>query len=337
MLIIVMSHYMFHGINQTYSEISFQSIFKVLFTGGGVGVICFVCISAYFLVDVDTIKVKKVFLLWASLFVYSITIGVVAYCVNPEIGIMSVIECALPVTFSKWWFATAYLILYIFVPYINKFIKSLTKKDLRNLLITMTILWMVLPTISNKDYLANDLIRFVYLYLIVAYIKVYPVQNEAKKGIFLFGIGFGVVLCSIIVFQIAGNFIPRIYTLSGYFQIWTKIPNLMEGIGLFLIFKNIKLKPNKMVNTVAASTFNVYLFHDHPLMRDILWEKLLKVNDYVGRSTFLIHFVFSVIIVFGVGTAIGWIYKHTIEKLFALMYDKVFDGLSKRSISRIKR
>ena len=44
-------------------------------------------------------------------------------------SIKLLIKSLFPITFKEYWFMTTYIVLYIFTPYLNKLINSMTKKE----------------------------------------------------------------------------------------------------------------------------------------------------------------------------------------------------------------
>lgn len=54
---------------------------------------------------------------------------------------------------------------------------------------------------------------------------------------------------------------------------------ILPSIALVLWFSGLSLKPNKIINFIAASAFAVYLFHDFHLIRTVLFSLLIRVSD----------------------------------------------------------
>ena len=84
-----------------------------------------------------------------------------------------------------------------------------------------------------------------------------------------------------------------------------KILALTTGISAFLFFKNLKVGYNKIINTIAASTFGVLLIHANSnTMRRWLWYDVFNNLDAYESGSVVIHAVFSVIIIYVVCTLI---------------------------------
>ena len=81
-----------------------------------------------------------------------------------------------------------------------------------------------------------------------------------------------------------------------------------------MYFKDVKLKNSRIINTIAASTFGVLLIHANSnTMRKWLWQDILDNEGQYGTSTFVLHAVGSVVVVFVVCIIIDYIRIRIIE------------------------
>ena len=101
----------------------------------------------------------------------------------------------------------------------------------------------------------------------------------------------------------------------------------MISVSAFLFFKNIKLKYNGIINTIAASTFGVLLIHAHSdLMRQWLWKDTLRNVSMFDSEFLILHAIGSVIAVYSICTLIDYLRIRYIEKPFL----KFWDGRKKK-------
>ncbi|WP_229265784.1 hypothetical protein [Lactobacillus crispatus] len=54
----------------------------------------------------------------------------------------------------------------------------------------------------------------------------------------------------------------------------------IAGISLFLIVKNTTISYNEIINKIAASTFAVYLIHCQAIFFPILWNKIVRADQW---------------------------------------------------------
>ena len=84
-----------------------------------------------------------------------------------------------------------------------------------------------------------------------------------------------------------------------------KVLALATGVSAFLFFKNIKIGYNKIINTIAASTFGVLLIHANSnTMRRWLWQDTFNNVGAYESGNAVIHAIISVILIYAVCTVI---------------------------------
>ena len=67
-----------------------------------------------------------------------------------EFSTVNLVKCLFPLSFKVYWFATVYLIIYILSPFINRLIKSLSKKEFCLLNIILFIICSIIPTLTTQ-------------------------------------------------------------------------------------------------------------------------------------------------------------------------------------------
>ncbi len=98
--------------------------------GGKIGVNIFVLISGYFGVVARSIKPQKAIKLWLQIFTYSVVFFLISLkFLGEAFSLKTMIKDFLPITYSNWWFASTYFVLYLLSPFLNRFLNSLDKKD----------------------------------------------------------------------------------------------------------------------------------------------------------------------------------------------------------------
>ena len=101
------------------------------------------------------------------------------------------------------------------------------------------------------------------------------------------------------------------------------------GVSSFLLFKNLKIKQSKVINTLASSTFGVLLIHaNSDTMRRWLWQTVLNVKEtfYEPTGMVVLHAVLSVAAIFAICVIIDQIRIKTIERI---VLDKVDRGVQR--------
>lgn len=159
MLMILGHHFVGHGqFNWGGVEVSVPYCWYLfLFMWGKVGVNVFVLISGYYLIDAsEYVDIHKTMKIIGQVLFYSISISCVRLLLGEsEINLSFIKDTFFPITYSLWWFASAYFVLYIVHPYINILLKRLTPLAFQKIVAIMLILWCVIPTFLGSQYQSN--------------------------------------------------------------------------------------------------------------------------------------------------------------------------------------
>lgn len=92
---------------------------------------------------------------------------------------------------------------------------------------------------------------------------------------------------------------------------------VFTSVSSFMFFKDLKIKNNKFVNVVAASTFGVLLIHDNcAIMRQWLWQEFVNVKSIFAfdMTTAISMMALVVLAVFIICILLDMLRKHTIER-----------------------
>ena len=104
---------------------------------------------------------------------------------------------------------------------------------------------------------------------------------------------------------------------------------VLTGLSSFMLFKNIKIKYNKIINTISATTFGVFLIHANgEAMRQWLWKDVLDNVGMYDSPLMPLHAILSVIGVFVVCSLLDLLRINFIEKPFFKLWDKHWDKIS---------
>ena len=303
MIIIVAHHFSVHGgFDFSTDTINFNRLWiQFIQIGGKIGVDLFVLISGYFLVSQKSIKTNKVIKLWGQVFFYSIVIFIafVILGIKP-FGIKELIKHIAPITFSQWWFASTYFVLYLLVPFINRLLCSFDKKQYFCFLVCLLGLWCFIPTFTGQTFQSNSLIWFIVLYSISGYIKLFGINTKltGKKLIILSAAFVVLTFMSAVIFDIIGTKIAFVGTHATFFYDMQRLPILIISLLMFIGFSKIDIGHRKLINTISASTFGIYLIHDNGYVRPFLWETVFQNASYSDNNLLMPYSLMVIAIVF---------------------------------------
>ena len=296
-------------------------ILELLSIGGKLGVVLYVMITGYYMHNSNH-NIKKLIKLDLQVLMYTVPIVLLMFIYQNNsflINYKDVIKNFLPIIFQSYWFVTMYVLLYIFIPYINKLIKLLNKNEFKQLILLGIIILSLIPTLLNMSFIAGEFPKFILFYLIGSYISLYNINIKYKEIKFI-------IIYGLIIFL-------NLFTLKNlridplYFSSTTSILIMLEAIYLFVYFKELKIKNNKYINLIAGTTFGIYLFHDNFFIRKILWIDIFKNYRFYNSKVLFIHAGGAIMIVF-IASIIIELLRQKLEKR---LWPIVENGIKKLS------
>ena len=125
MLLIVGCHFAtYGGFSFSASDLSpARFLYGFWELGGNLGTDIFVLISGYYLIENDSFSIRreKAFRLWAQIFFWSLLLFAVSFLWGAgDLSGKNILRTLFPVTFSRWWFASTYFVLYLLHPFLRK-------------------------------------------------------------------------------------------------------------------------------------------------------------------------------------------------------------------------
>lgn len=317
MLFIVLSHACVHsGFDPAARSLSLNSLFVRWSVLGNLGVDIYVLLSGYFLCRKKS-TLRQLLRLLLQVWFYSLTLFVICrfgfrHTYTPN-GCWRVF---LPTIFQEYWFFTAYFVLSLLAPCINLFLEKAERRTLRNLILTMFLLWVLIPTFTLQTMFSSYLEQFLFFYLVGAYFRLYPdhVLRSRKAALCLTGASFLLLFGLTVAFDLlrphTGFFLPAenaVYSRDSLLIVAC-------ALGLFSYFLNLPAFTSRAVNAVSACTFGVYLIHDNPAVRSILWLRLFRHADYFGSRSLIPRILISVVLVFCLSALVDFFRQRLLNK-----------------------
>ena len=327
-IMIIAHHFAVHsGFDFPVNTISINRLWiQFIQIGGKIGVDIFVLISGFFLVSAPSIKTSKIIRLWGQVIFYSVIIFAVFTITGIEtFGITDLIYHLAPITFSQWWFASTYFVLYLISPYINRLLRSFDQKQYIGFLLLLTVCWCIIPTLTGASFQSNYLLWFVFLYSLAGYIKLFDFSTNLS-GAKLILISAGCIILtfmSAVLVDLLGTTSPVFGENATFFYDMQKLPILLTSLLMFLGFLKLDIKPNKLINIIASVTFGVYLIHDDDYVRAFFWKTIFNNASYSLSFLLIPYSVFVIAIVFICCTIIELLRTYLIERRCMPIIDKI--------------
>lgn len=288
-----------------------------------VAVNCYVLISGYFLAE-SVWKPGRVVSLLAQVLFYSLLIPIVLIGIGAGpaegMGLYGWINCGLPIETEHYWFATAYLLMYLFAPFLAAGIRQMEKRQLQTavalLLCFFSLGKTIFPVSLVTDRKGYDFGWFLCLFVTAGYIRKYGIpwlekqSHAAAAYVFSCLALWGLSMVS----NLLGGKIDAFSYYADMPYTYNHVLCLAGAVSLFYLFKNMRVREGrfaKLVRRLAPYTFGVYLLHEHGLVR-WEWMKWLGVEKVAGSFWFVPHMVGCVLLVYAAGTAVdavrAWVF-----------------------------
>ena len=333
MILIVAHHYVVNSgimaamaLDHTHPTSLFLYIFGAW---GKTGINCFVLITGYFMCR-SNISAKKFVKLLGEVMFYRIVIGSIFLITGyTPISLSVLLKMFVPITSINTGFTPAFLIFFLCIPFLNILIKGMSEKQHIRLLLVCIFTYVFLGSLPGFSVTMNYVSWFVVLYFIASYIRIY------EKKIFNNTKFWGLAALGMLLISTASIVVMNITHHSSHFFVSesNKALAVLLSISAFMFFKNLKIKTNKFINTVAASAFGVLLIHaNSDAMRQWLWVDVLQNAKMYSSEWLVLHAILSVLVIYIICTVIDFLRIQFIEKPFFKLWDKHFGKISDKYI-----
>lgn len=330
MLFIVIGHLFAHTpFNSPFEFLGFKWIFSWLIQSFTVcAVNCFILMTGFLMIN-KNFKTQRILKLWGRVYFYSVLLFIIFIIIDPNnLSFYNIKLSIFPVFNSTYWFFTCYVVLLLFMPFINILITRLKTKQLVLLNLIIICLFFILPIFavffkeldSTHGY---SIIQFISLYIIGGTIKKLHISFKKWKLV----ISLITTILTIFVSKIVLELIVNHYSLSlgtSLFYRNNTIFVLVEAIILLLLFKDTLVIENKnnIMQKISNAIFSVYIIHEYPLMRTLLWNS--RLADIIVKTSNLKFVVFCLtypLIIFCFCTLLDMI-RQVVSKLIYLKISK---------------
>lgn len=341
MIIIIMHHFGVHGVFHVLDKshnilivdnLSWQIIFtQIVSWGGDVGNSIFILITGYFMIN-KNVNYKKIILLFFSIFLYSWVIEILYFgLLDMPYFVKMIIRESIPIYFGNNWFVSCYIVFSFFIPFINKFLNNISKKEYIIFILLVFIFYIFLPSFKANTFMNSKFIFFGLVYSIGGYLKLYFIKylynTYNKKYIKLFFVQIFVIIVMIVFSDI----IAFIFSKNMLIKLYNPFVNILSipiAVTLFLYFLTIKPIYNKNINIISTTTLGIYLIHDNDLMRKIIWDYIFPNLDYINSNFYIIFFIIKVLLVFFVCSFIEFLRKKYLESIFICLLERYWKNIS---------
>lgn len=220
-------------------------------------------------------RICKYLSMWIQVFFYSFGITAVAFLFNHgSIGIRAFLESLFPVATNQYWYFSCYTVLFFLMPWLNRFVQMIEKKELTKLVVLLVMMFSLFSTLSQR--LGEDpfVISYGYsvvwlttLYLIGAWMKKCRVIERIPTSATVVGLFSGILIT-----WVAGQFLPS-WIGTSVLVSYISPMNMWIAALYFCLFSKLRLPSTikKLISVLSPAAFGVYLIHVHK----IVWQRFI--------------------------------------------------------------
>lgn len=288
-------------------------------------------------------KYANIFYLYLQVLFYLLIITGIFAIFEPEtIGLKTVIQSIFPLVHGGYWYFTAYFCMFFFIPFFNLILEKFDKRYLNKLIITILLIYSVLPTLFHSDIgNANNgysPLWLAILYLLGGYLKKYHIADKFKQWHAVLGYVSCVFISWFVklIIQLGSLYIFGLSKNGDYLIAYTSPTTLLSAIFLLIFFSKLNINNlcAKIISFFSPISFGVYLIHDNSLIRKKYITQAF--DDYLLLNP--LYFVFIII-----GTALFiWCVSSFIDRIRFTIFDYLkikekFKILEKKIDKKIKK
>ncbi len=288
-----------------------------------VAVNVYVMTSGYFMVR-SGFKVSRIVRLVCQVAFYALLIPLVLMVMGLPIlagqeGLYGWIQYVLPISTGHYWFATEYVFLCLFSPFVNVACEKMSKRQLGTaialLLVVFCVIKSVVPVKLATDHFGYDFGWFLCLYAVGGYFRLHglPFLEKDKRGWLVYaGSSLAIFLMTVGLFLLNRETGWLSYYFTTLFH-YNHALCFVGAVGLFYGFLGIRIREGKaadLIRLIGPLSFGVYLLQMHVDIRDrwVIW--IASLLPGMGRATapgLFLDMIVMVVVVYVTGTGIDYI------------------------------
>lgn len=231
-----------------------------------------------------------------------------------------------PLSSGYHWYFSAYMILMILAPVLNKGMESLSKEQLKTVCVFLVLIHYAGQFLFPGS-IGSEFLILVVIYVLAFYMRKYPVQYFEKHALFIFCTS---LLLNIAIAMAAGKYLD--YTIEAWqAKLLSKFATnnnplvIISSVSLFFYIKNLKTYRFRSIARFAPYMFSVYIIHCCALGIG-KFEELLYINSF----TFL--FLSTILVVISCSFA-EYIRQKLMGNIENKFIEAIVEKLSKQGVN----
>jgi len=315
MMMVVVLHYL--GKGGLLDGLEKEGLGSVGFAAWLLEAFCIVAVNVYMMISGyvlcnSSFKLSRLLQLWFQVWLYSVAFGLIGAFTGiveeTAVDTHYFLTLLFPVTMGHYWFLTAYIFLYLLLPFVGLAVKKMTKRQMQAAMVLLLLVFCVaksvLPVRLEMDGQGYDCLWYLCVFVAAAYMRRFgcPLPEKRGRGFLLY------VACCLLIF--GGTMgLRQVYLRTGALGFMLKV--CMEynhilvfgaAVGLFAVFAGLSVEGRIacVINKIAPYTLGVYLLHENIGLR-YTWQKWLGAGRVDSVASLLFWTAAAALCVFACG------------------------------------
>ena len=246
---------------------------------------CFALISGY-VGSTAKFRWSRVGNLWLGIVFYTLLLTALFAVWMPEVvSRRTWFGAIFPITSNQYWFMTAYVGMFFFIPLMNLMLEKASKRMLTEFLVAVLVVFSFLPclfTILLQDspyglHRGYSMVWLIMLYLVGGYLRKYeiPQKLSRKKAVVVFCISTLLAWLSKVVIEWGTNRMLGYPAGGTSFVSYVSPFIVINAVALLCFFARTEFRSKalrKGIAVLSPAALGVYIIHVHPLV----WNYVLR-------------------------------------------------------------
>lgn len=258
----------------------------------------FVLLGCWFLVDATRPGAavfapgRRWLRLHFTVFCWTAPLTVAVLVMGAHAGTTDVVRGFLPYFGRPLWFASAWMSLLLFVPFLRRALE-LEPRRLDALVAVGLVFFVVQSTVADfREGYLTDTLWFLYLYVFIGWLRLRCGRwLERIPAVGALAVAVGLYAAMVLPeWWARANWgtVPAtrtVHTVAEWYLADLKCaPNFLCALAWFLFFARLRLPVIPAVNAAARPAFAVYVAHQTPAFWPLLWNRILRCPEWRGES-----------------------------------------------------
>ena len=176
-----------------------------------------------------------------------------------------------------YWFVPVYIVLFFLAPAVNGFVARGSRRDVGLVIVALLVLQTVYGWLSPREtgFLeGHSPLSFLILYIVAGYLRRFPcwLSSRHKRQLLLL---FLAAVTANALMACAGRWLA-FPALGDMAYMYSSPLVIFASVCMLLLFSKINVRQSRLVNSMGASCFAIYLVHAFPFFIDLVYHPLAE-------------------------------------------------------------